>query len=154
MTSNNIQKNNIIKHAEKNCQKCPENISNCKLYEAIKNYKEVSKIKKEADNIKDYAAGLKARSILGSYFKEYARATQILKYEIGIFKELREEKDKNGEIKLIGVCNSQYNARKALRENESDPVKLAIIKEDIADNEAIEEGLEADESYWQARNNF
>jgi len=126
-----------IKHTEWDCRKCPRNTNavskqRCDLYKAIKGYLGAKACKDE---------------ITQEIFKKYARAKQIIKYEIGIFKELEQRKE-NDEIKLIGICNSQYDANKALRENKGDEVRLAIIKEDIADGDAISEYYDDGESNY------
>ncbi len=77
--------------------------------------------------------------VFSRIFKNYARAKQILKYEIGIFKELRQEKGQDDHIWLWGTNNDNWDAEASLKEYDSDAIKHAIIKEELADGEAIAE---------------
>ena len=117
----------------------------------ISNSKELAELNK---SISDYQKAHKEKMFKSNFtkfkdlFRKYARASQILKYKIGIFKELRQELDKDGEIRLVGVCDSNYDANRALRENKGDAVRLAIIKEDIDDGDTIQEYYDDGESEY------
>jgi hypothetical protein len=94
-------------HKEYNCQRCPRNlmkgnIRHCKLYKDIKDYENVkARMKKE----KEFNKYMKSSpEVFSRLFKNYARATQIFKYEIGIYKELRQETE-NGILGIAGIVN-------------------------------------------------
>lgn len=128
-------------HKEYNCQRCPRNlmargIKHCRLYKDIKDYENVKARMKKETEFNKYMKN--SPEVFSRLFKGWARAIQIFKYEIGIFKELRQEK-KGDEINLVGICDSNWNAEASLKEYQADAIKHAIIKEELDDGDAIQE---------------